>query len=176
MWSWRSVRLAWPRKHLCFYPLWSAQLLKGSWHWPICQQTHRAHLKHTCKRSWRIRHILAPCWPSWNWSTAWLDLFISLCGLLVSPPATFSHWVLTPNWRMSAGRSQLTSSTQTTRSCWSSLGWLSTTENFCFWKSQPNTELPDSSRQEGQKTGCHLGTLVQEAVSAPEVQDCGCEV
>lgn len=74
-------------------------------------------------------------------------------GFIAFFPATFSRWVPTPNWRTTAGRNRLTSLTQTTRSCRSSSGWLSMTENM--WLSLTDTQLwsllPRLFCREGQK-------------------------
>lgn len=50
-----------------------------------------------------------------------------LCGFFL--PDTCSLWAQTPSWRTTAGRSQPTSSTWTTGSCWSSSGWQRMTES-----------------------------------------------
>lgn len=117
--------------------------------------TCRGQCQHTCKRSCRICHILAPLTPpetkALHKPTQPANLkdwicFVNTVACTLSAPATFCPWVPTLSWRMTAGRSQLTSSTKTARSCCSSLGWLSMTENFRVLKSQSNTQLSSSSR------------------------------
>lgn len=59
--------------------------------------------------------------------------FFFICNTLFCLffPATCCRWAQTQNWRTTVPRSRLTSSSQTTWSCWSSSGcWQSTTESF----------------------------------------------
>lgn len=117
--------------------------------------TCRGQCQHPCKRSCRICHIPAPLTspetgaqhkptpPANLKDSIW---FVHTVACALSAPATSCPWVPTLSWRTTAGRSQPTSSTTTARSCCSSLGWLSMTENSRALKSQTNTPLSSSSR------------------------------
>lgn len=122
----------------------------------ILTHTHTASLRHRGKRSWRICCILAPHWPPWHWSMAETRIeFTNMAnqrdsisftkqGYTVFLSATSSRWVPTLSWRTTAGRGHLTSSTWRTRSCWSSLAWLSTTDNT--WLLKPHTRLKPTAQ------------------------------